>query len=104
MAASRIDALRNMLAQNPNNSFARYGLAMEYRNRGELAQAVGELRVLIAADPDYSAAYFHGGQMLERLEEIEEARQWYRRGIEVASRKGERHALDELNAALDRLQ
>ncbi|MGA1997777.1 MAG: tetratricopeptide repeat protein [Bryobacteraceae bacterium] len=103
MATSRIDILNGMLAQNPNDSFARYGLAMEYRNRGDLARAVEEFRALTAADPDYSAAYFHGGQALQRLGRIEEARQWYGRGVEVTTRKGERHALGELQAALDLL-
>jgi Flp pilus assembly protein TadD len=103
MASSRIDVLNSMLAQNPHDSFARYGLAMEYRNRGDLGRAVEEFRALTAADPDYSAAYFHGGQSLERLGQIEEARQWYQRGIEVTTRKGERHALSELQAALDLL-
>jgi|ERR1039458_3066274 Tfp pilus assembly protein PilF len=103
MASSRIDILNSMLAQNPNDSFARYGLAMEYRNRGDLPRAAAEFRALTAADPDYSAAYFHGAQTLERLGQIEEARQWYQRGIEVTTRKGERHALGELQAALDLL-
>lgn len=98
-----MDILNGMLAQNPNDSFARYGLAMEYRNRGGLERAIEEFRALTAADPDYSAAYFHGGQTLQRLGRIEEARQWYRRGIEVTTRKGERHALAELQAALDLL-
>ena len=103
MATSRIDILNSMLAQNPNDSFARYGLAMEYRNRGGLERAIEEFRALTAADPDYSAAYFHAGQTLERLGQTDEARQWYRRGIEVTTRKGERHALAELQAALDLL-
>jgi tetratricopeptide (TPR) repeat protein len=103
MASSRIDVLNSLLAQNPNDSFARYGLALEYRSRGDLGRAVEEFRALTAADPDYSAAYFHGGQTLERLGQIEEARQWYQRGIEVTTRKGERHALGELQAALDLL-
>jgi tetratricopeptide (TPR) repeat protein len=103
MAPSRIDILNGMLAQNPGNSFARYGLAMEYRNRGELEQAVEEFRTLNTADPDYSAAYFHCGQTLERLGLIEDARDWYQRGIEVTTRKGEGHALSELQGALELL-
>ena len=98
-----MDILNSMLAQNPNDSFARYGLAMEYRNRGDLERAVEEFCSLTAADPDYSAAYFHAGQTLERLGQTDEARQWYRRGIEVTTRKGEQHALSELQAALDLL-
>jgi tetratricopeptide (TPR) repeat protein len=97
---NRIEILKNMVAQNPQDSFARYGLAMEYRNSGELAAAVDEFAALMQANPDYVAAYFHGGQTLERLGRIEEARAIYERGIEAADRKGDQHARGEIQAAL----
>ena len=96
----RIDALKNMVAADPANSFLRYGLAMEYKNSGDLDSAVAEFRALIAADPNYSAAYFHGGQTLERLGRLDEARDLYTEGVEVTTRKGEEHARSELQTAL----
>ena len=100
MAVNRLETLKNMVAQNPNDSFLRYGLAMEHRNAGDLATAVAEFQTLIAGNPDYVAAYFHGGQTLERLSRIEEAREYYRRGIEASLRTGDAHARSELEAAL----
>jgi len=50
--------LKQMVAQDSNNSFARYGLGMEYANAGEFSQAVEEFRALIERDRDYAAAYF----------------------------------------------
>jgi tetratricopeptide (TPR) repeat protein len=97
---SRLEVLKNMVAQNPNDSFSRYGLAMEYRNRGDLEAAMAEFRSLMAANPDYVAAYFHGGQTLERMGLEDEARQVYRRGAEAAARTGNSHALGEIEAAL----
>ena len=55
----------------------------------------------LAAHPDYSAAYFHGGQTLERLGHSAEARDLYQRGIEATTRKGDFHTRDEIQAALD---
>jgi len=101
MAGARLEILKSMVEQNPADSFARYGLAMEYRNAGDLAAAVAEFRALLAAHPDYSAAYYHGGQTLERLGLAEEARELYRRGIEATTRKGDFHTRDEIQAALD---
>lgn len=92
-----------MAAQNPNDSFARYGLAMEYRNTGDLESAIREFRWLIAATPDYAAAYFHAGQTLERLGRLDEAREVYREGIEVTTRKGDLHTRGEILAALELL-
>jgi len=90
--------LRQLLAENPASSFARYGLAMEYVKSGDLATAIHEFEALLAADPAYSAAYFHGGQTLEKLGRLDQARDYYRRGIEVTR---DAHARGELQAALD---
>ncbi len=103
MANTRLEVLKQMVAERPGDSFLRYGLAMEYRNRGDLAAALAEFNGLMAADPDYAAAYFHAGQTLEGLGKPEEARDVYRRGIEVTARKGDQHARSELEGALDLL-
>ncbi len=86
-----------MLAQSPS-SFARYGLAMEYVKAGDLEGAVREFGTLLESDPNYSAAYFHGGQTLEKLGKIDEARDYYRRGLDVTR---DPHARAELQASLD---
>ena len=103
MSTTRLETLLRMLAENPSDSFLRYGLAMEYRNADNLEAAVAEFRLLIASDPDYGSAYFHGGQTLERMGRLEEARELYRKGIEVTTRKGDLHARNEMQAALDLL-
>jgi Tfp pilus assembly protein PilF len=101
MASSRLEALKGMVAENPSQSFLRYGLAMEYKNAGQLEAAMSEFRALIAVDADYSAAYFHGGQTLEKLGREDEARDLYREGIDAATRKGDLHTRSEIQAALD---
>ena len=53
MPSTRLDILKSMVEQNPTDSFARYGLAMEYRNTGDLDAAMGEFRALMAANPDF---------------------------------------------------
>jgi tetratricopeptide (TPR) repeat protein len=103
MASTRLDILKSMVAQNPSDSFSRYGLAMEYRNGGDLEGAMREFRELIAVNPDYAYAYFHGGQTLERLGRLDEAGEMYRAGIESAVRTGDQHAKGELQGALDLL-
>ena len=92
-----------MVAQNPADAFARYGLAMELINGGEIESAVAEFRALLEHNPNYAAAYFHGGQALEKLGDVEQAREFYKKGIEVTARTGDQHARSELQAALDLL-
>lgn len=103
MSTDRTDALKAMLEQDPNHTFARYALAMEYVNRGELEQAVGEFRMLMSKQPDYAAAYYHCGRTLERLGRTDEARSAWQQGIEVTTRTGDSHTRSELQAALDML-
>ena len=103
MPANRMEVLKNMLQQNPRDTFARYGLAMEYANSGQLESAVAEFHALLGFNPDYAAAYFHGGQALEKLGRVEEARAIYEQGIQVTARTGDQHTRSELQAALDLL-
>jgi tetratricopeptide (TPR) repeat protein len=103
VATNRLELLKQMVAQDPTNSFARYGLAMEYANSGELASAVTEFQALISSDPNYSAAYYHGGQALEKLGQIDDARAVYEKGIEATRRAGDEHTRAEIEAALSLL-
>jgi tetratricopeptide (TPR) repeat protein len=100
---NRLEVLTNMVAQNPNDSFARYGLAMEYANSGDLEAAVREYQALLAVNANYSAAYYHGGQALEKLGRPQEARALYRQGIDATTRIGDLHTRSEIQAALDSL-
>jgi tetratricopeptide (TPR) repeat protein len=95
---TRIEILQQLLDQNPGSTFARYGLAMEFVKSGDLDRAVAAFEEVMKSDPNYSAAYFHGGQTLEKLGKLDEARDVYRKGIAVTR---DPHARSELEAALD---
>ncbi|MFN7543953.1 MAG: tetratricopeptide repeat protein [Acidobacteriota bacterium] len=98
--SNRIAALENMLAQSPGDSRLRYMLANEFKNGGQLEQAVREFRAILAHDANYGPAYYHGGQTLEKLNRPEEARALYAAGIEATRRAGDAHTRGELEAAL----
>jgi tetratricopeptide (TPR) repeat protein len=101
--SQRLETLKSLIAQDPANSRFRYMLAMEAVNLGDLEGAVQVFEELLANDPDYAAAYFHGGQTLEKLRRIDAARDIYQRGIECATRIGDGHTRSELQGALDML-
>jgi predicted Zn-dependent protease len=100
---NRIESLSEILAQDPNNVFARYGLAMEYANSGQVDQAMEEFRKLVSTNPDYAAGYFMAAQTLAKSQRIEEARKMLQDGIAAAERKGDAHAQSEMQAMLDDL-
>ncbi|WP_321476711.1 tetratricopeptide repeat protein [uncultured Paludibaculum sp.] len=98
---SRLEAVRALVAQDPNNSRIRFMLCMEYLGASDWQQAVDELRDLLARDANYVAAYYQAGRASEELGQEDAARGFYRDGIEAARRTGDGHALSELQAALD---
>jgi len=99
MTTDRVQALRAILQQNPADTLARYGLAMEHVRAAELEEAVAEFESLLAAVPDYLYAYYHAGQALEKLGRVDDAMRMYERGILAAQHKGDPHALAELERA-----
>lgn len=101
MSTKRLELIQQMLAQNPNDSFLLYGLANEYKNTGDTETAIATYRRLFEVNPDYVAAYYHCGQTYEQAGNEQAAAEVYDRGIEVARRIGDGHALSELQAARD---
>lgn len=100
----RIGALNDVLTQNPDDTLARYGLAMEYSNQGDFDRALAEFSILLQKNPDYSAGYFMAAQTLNRAERIDEAKTMLRDGIASARRTGNLHAQSEMEAMLSDLE
>jgi predicted Zn-dependent protease len=99
-AKTRRQQLEELLADDPNDPFLRYGLAMEHVSAGDDAGAVGCFQDLLAASPDYVPAYLQAGQALIRLGRTTEAREVLGRGILAARTQGELHAAEEMQGFL----
>ncbi len=101
--SERIAMLKEVLAANPNDAFARYGLAMEYSKAGDIDAALAEYKRVIDVNPDYTAAYQMAGQMLASAGRSEEARQMLEAGIACARRAGNSHAESEMQGMVELL-
>ena len=100
---NRIEMLNNFLQQNPDDAFARYGLALEYANSGDTETALAEFQKLLQINPDYTAGYQMAAQTLMRTGRTDEARQMLGQGIACAQRTANRHAQSEMEGMLDEL-
>jgi predicted Zn-dependent protease len=100
----KVAMLNEILAMNPADAFARYGLAMEYAGRGEVEASLAEFGRLLAEHPDYTAGYFMAAQTLAKAGRTIEARGRLTEGIASAQRTGNQHALNEMQAMLDDLE
>lgn len=97
----RIATFQSFIARAPGDPFPRYGLAMEYKSRGDLAAAWAAFSELLDRFPDYVPTYLMAGGTLIALSRRDEAAAVYRRGIEVATRSSDAHARGELETALN---
>ena len=105
----RMAQIEELLADDPDDAFLRYGLAMEHASAGDDASCVAVLRDLIAlkaADP-YIPAYLQAGQALVRLDKIGEACDVLRAGIDAARTAGTpeaMHAHGEMQGLLSSIE
>ena len=96
----RVAVLTEILVRNPNDAFARYGLAMECANSGDIAAADENFKALLASHSGYVAGYFQYGQFLAKCGRNEEARSTLKAGVAVAQSAGDEHARSEMESAL----
>ena len=102
----RMTQIEAMLAEDPDDAFLRYGLAMEHASAGDDAACVEALRDLIArTSPNpYIPAFLMAGQALVRLDRIPEAGTILREGIAAAGKAGDTHAQGEMQGLLDTIE
>ena len=99
----KIQGLKEILAVDPRNSFARYGLAMELATRGDTAAALAEFDTLLANDPGYAQGYFMAAQTLVRAGRKPEAVERLKAGINCATHDGNSHAVSEMQTMMEEL-
>lgn len=103
MVTKRRAMLEQFLHEHPEDAFARYGLAMEMKNQGEVEAALGELAQLAERHPNYTAAYQQAGQILVALERRIEAKAVLERGLTSARLGRDSHAASEIEGLLEQL-
>ena len=93
-----------MLEKQPADTFLLYAVALEYKKLNQPQPAIEYLKRVIAADPGYCYAYHQQGLIHESTGDVESAKQSYRDGIAAATKKGDAHAKEEIQAALSMIE
>src|SRR5690606_24202390 len=99
MMSDRIQQLTEFLNDNPADPFLLYALATEYAKIGQTSEALRYYNLLQTDHPDYVGTYYHLGKLYDALGQKDDAIATYRRGMEIAQQKNDRHAFSELQAA-----
>ena len=96
--------LEQSLAEDPGDSFLRYGLALQCLHEGDVREGRERLLSLVADHPDDQvAAHQQLGQSYAETDEPDQARRWFAEGISKARARGDAHAAAEMEGFLAQL-
>ena len=100
MTNKRIELMKKMLQDNPDDSFLNYASALEYAKEGNTAIAIEIMEMLIKKDENYLATYYQLGKLYEQKNQIEKALLIYKKGVVIAKREEDVKTIGELEEAL----
>ena len=99
----RIEKIRQMLLENPADSFLQHALALENIKLGNHEEACRLFEEILNREPGYIGSYYHLGKLLERNGREEDAVKVYEKGMEESKKAGDNHAFGELRGAYEEL-
>jgi predicted Zn-dependent protease len=103
MTNPRLDAFRQMVARDPANLPARFGLANEAMKAGLHEEAREQLAHYLAGSDDEGNGYGRLAEALVHLGRLDEAREALRQGIAASHRFGHPSMAAEFEARLEEL-
>jgi len=98
MPNPRIEPLKKVLAIDPNDDVAWFGLGKAYMDDGNFEEAAKSLRQCVTVKPTYSAAYLALAQSLQNLSRLDECRTVCAAGIDVSTKNGDAMVTKNLEA------
>lgn len=99
----RLAMLEKLTSDENADTFAWYGLALEYQSFGRTDDALRAFKTLRKRDPNYVPMYLMCGTMMANAGKVNEGREWLESGIVKANETGASHAVSELEEALEKL-
>ena len=89
MPNPRIEPLKKVLAIDPNDEVAWFGLGKAYMDDGDFEEAAKALQRCVEVKATYSAAYYALAQCLHKLHRFDECQAVCTTGIEVSTKNGD---------------
>jgi tetratricopeptide (TPR) repeat protein len=96
---TRLELLKNYLADQANDPFLLFAIAKEYEGLNDKKEALSHYLRLRETTPQYVGLYYHLGKLYEKLAQPEEALETYKTGMIVAKKEKDMHAYSELMGA-----
>lgn len=92
----RLDQLRSMLSEDPNDVFIHYAIALELFKASAVEDAIGQLQSIIEQHADYIPAYFRLGQWYAEQDQVAQALEILSKGLDLAKSQKDDKAAQEI--------
>ena len=103
MSQNRIEALQQLLEQEPHDTMLLFGLGNEYFSGGQYAASIPYFEEAVRVDPAYAAVYVYLARAYEETNQPDMMRQAVERGWDPAVRSGDQNLIAEIEAIRERL-
>ena len=99
----RIEAIRKMLENQPEDVFLHYSLGMEYAAAERHADAIAEFKRCIELDEKHLPAQVEAGKALRSAGRLDEARRTFTAAMALAAELGQSHTRDFIQQQIEAL-
>ncbi len=101
---NKLRKLALLIKENPNDSFSKFALALEFIKIGNNNKALALFENIEENDPEYVGVYYHLGKLYAEIGENKNAIDTYKKGIEVSTNQQDNHSKAEIQSALFELE
>jgi predicted Zn-dependent protease len=103
MSEDRIEALKQLLEQEPHDTMLLFGLGNELFSLGQYTEAIPYFEEAVRVDPEYAAVYVYLARAYEESNQPEMVRATLERGWGPAVRSGDQNLITEIEDIRERL-
>ncbi len=100
---SRLEALKQMLAEDPSDPFLNYALALEYERSGEIQKAIGQAEKIMKQDPSYLPVYYMVATWQYKAGDLAAAKSHLLNGKALALKQNDHKTANEIQSFLDEI-
>jgi tetratricopeptide (TPR) repeat protein len=100
----RIETVREMLKDDPNDPFLHYALGLELVKKQNYQEAISAFQTVIQLNETYVAAYYQIAIIFIHLDIVDVARTYVNKGIEQALLKKDFKSKGELEELLEGIE
>lgn len=100
----RIDQVREMLAEDPNDPFLLYALGLELVKKKNYQESMQAFQTVIKLDENYIAAYYQLALIFIEIDIVDVAKTYIKKGIDQAILRKDLKSKAELEELLEGIE